>query len=47
MPSGWGSNCWLTKTDGVSVMHDKFWGMGLSGVQEFMGAVLVDVGGRG
>jgi len=30
MPSGWGSNCWLTKVDGVivAVAHDEFRGMG-------------------
>jgi len=44
MPSGRGSNCWLTKMDGVSVVHDKFWGMGFSGVRGVMdeGAVVVD-----
>ena len=39
MPSGWGSNCWLTKMDSVvvAVAHDAFWGMGLSGVIGFLG----------
>ena len=48
MPSGWGSNCWLTKMDGVivAVAHDEFRGMGLSGVSGFVdeGAVLVNEG---
>jgi ribose 5-phosphate isomerase RpiB len=36
MPFGRGSNCWLTKMDGVimAVVHDEFRAMGLSGVQE-------------
>jgi len=49
MPSGRGSNCWLTKMDDVivAVVHDEFQGMGLSGVREFMdeGAAGVDTWG--
>ena len=46
MPSGWGSNCWLTKMDGaiVAVAHDEFRGMGLSGVLGFVGAGAVTGG---
>ena len=48
MPSGWGSNCWLTKMDGVivAVVHDEFRGMGLSGGSGVLGAGAVVVDGR-
>ena len=47
MPFGRGSNCWLTKMDGVAVAHDEFRGMGLEDLRRFMdeGAVVVDVKG--
>ena len=42
MPSGWGYNFLNAKMGGVSVVHDEFRGMGLSGVRGVMGEGAVE-----